>query len=339
MNYALGYAWKLDEIFQNFKSQNLLIDGVSLQRLYGDNHKKRLCYKVFRECVKIIVNDIIDNDVEFQLPTGSRKTSLQMHTYRDEEFKKARKNGKFMEVDFIDSNFIANQLQFYMYGHRNIPKAKQVYVNKELKERITKYTNEGRVYYGKIVKTIKDYYPLIKEKFPLIPDSDLQKILNFGWKSLYLVNTYGGDVLIKDSGFWFYIGVLRNDSLGHFNYYKMKLRNKIRVMYSRKKIPWDGYYYFGLSDERYKEFVNSKKKRGRPRKHYNFGNIVLYKLWEDCSLSESNFRYFFKVPYPIDMGFTFYNENFKTKDAELFLEREPLKFQDILVINNDYELI
>ena len=89
MNYALGYAWKLDEIFMNFKSQNLIIDGVSLQRLYGDNHKKRLCYKVFRECVKLIVNDIIDNDVEFQLPTGSRKTSLQMHTYRDEEFKKA----------------------------------------------------------------------------------------------------------------------------------------------------------------------------------------------------------------------------------------------------------
>jgi len=31
-----------------------------------------------------------------------------MHTYRDEDFKKARKNGKFMEVDFLESNFIAN---------------------------------------------------------------------------------------------------------------------------------------------------------------------------------------------------------------------------------------
>ena len=45
------------------------------------------------------------------------------------------------------------------------------------------------------------------------------------------------------------------------------------------------------------------------------------------------------MPYPIDMGFSFYNENLKTKTAEFFLEREPLKFQDILVFNNDYEFI
>ena len=339
MNYALGYAWKLDEIFENFKSQNLKIDCVSLQRLYGDNHKKRLCYKVFRECVKIIVNDIIDNDVEFQLPTGSRKTSLQMHTYRDEEFKKARKNGKFMEVDFLDSDFSANQLQLYMYGHRNIPKAKQVYVNKELKQKITNYTNQGRVYYGKVRKTIKDYYPAIKDKFPLIPDSDLHRILNFGWKSLYLVNSYGGDVLISGHDFWFYIGVLRNDSLGHFEYYKMKLSNKMRILFNRRKCQWNGYYYFGLSEERYAEFEGSKKKRGRPRKKYNFGNILLYKLWDDCSISEGNLKYFFRVPYPIDMGFTYYNKELITDKAEFILERQPLTFQDILVFNNDYEFI
>jgi hypothetical protein len=81
--------------------------------------------------------------------------------------------------------------------------------------------------------------------------------LNFGWKSLYLVNSYGGDVLIQDHNFWFYIGILRRDSLGHFEYYKLKLRNKIKIMYKRKKIPWDGYYYFGLSEERYAEWKNS----------------------------------------------------------------------------------
>ena len=119
------------------------------------------------------------------------------------------------------------------------------------------------MYYGKHPKTLKDYYDAIQAKFPKIPATDLHKILNFGWKSLYLINSYGGDVLIKDSGFWFYIGELRTDSLAHFEYYKKKLRNKIRVMYNRKKIPWDGYYYFGLSEERYAEYINSKKRRGR----------------------------------------------------------------------------
>ncbi len=339
MRYALGYAWKLNELYQNFNSAALKIDGVSLTRLYGDEHKKKLCYRVFRECVKLIINDIIENDVEFQLPTGSRKTSLLMHTYRDEAFKKARKNGKFKEVDFLNSNFVANQINLYMYGHRKIPKTKLVYLNKDYKDRITQYTNSGRVYYGKIPKTIKDYYQPIKELFPKIPDTDLHKILNFGWRSLYLINSYGGDILIQEPSFWFYIGALSNDSLVHFNYYKTKLRNKIRIMYNRKKIQWDGYYYFGLSEERYTEYLNSKKKKGRPRKNYDFGDILLFKVWDECSLAESNLKYFFKVPYPIDMGFAFYARNFKTKEAEFILEREPLKFKDILTINNDYDFI
>ena len=339
MQYALGYAWKLNELFMNFKSSALKIDGESLRRLYGNEHKKLLCYRVFRECVKLIVDDIIDNDVEFRLPTGSRKTSLLMHTYREEDFKRARQNGKFSEVDFLDSAFTGNQIILYMYGHRNMPKTKQVYVNKELKQRITDYTHQKRVYYGKHPKTLKDYYDAIQAKFPKIPATDLHKILNFGWKSLYLINSYGGDVLIKDSGFWFYIGELRNDSLAHFEYYKKKLRNKMRVMYNRKKIPWDGYYYFGLSEERYAEYVNSKKRRGRPRKYYEFGNVILYKMWDECSIAESGLKYFFKIPYPIDMGFTFYTDNLKTKEAEFILEREPLKFSDILVFNNDYDFI
>jgi hypothetical protein len=33
-----------------------------------------------------------------------------MHTYRDLEFKTARQNGKFDEVDFLDSRFTGNQL-------------------------------------------------------------------------------------------------------------------------------------------------------------------------------------------------------------------------------------
>ena len=47
MQYALGYAWKLNELFMNFKSNALKIDGESLRRLYGNEHKKLLCYRVF----------------------------------------------------------------------------------------------------------------------------------------------------------------------------------------------------------------------------------------------------------------------------------------------------
>ena len=337
--YALGYAWTVDELFMNFKSPNLKIDCISLQRLYGDNHKKQLCYKVFRECCKIIINDIIENDVEFQLPVGSRKTSLFMHTYRETEFEYARKNGKFEEIDFYESNFTANQIQLCMYGHKNIPIKKQVYVGTNLKQKITDYTNSGKVYFRKTIKTIKDYFESVYELFPQIPQQDIRKILNFGWKALYLINSYGGDVLIKDYSFWMYIGFLHSNSLTHFEYYKKKLRNKIRIMFNRKKIQWDGYYYFSVSEEKYQEYINSKKKRGRPRKHFNFGKVNFYKLWDECSLANSGQKYFFKVPYPIDMGFTFTNPDFNSGEAEFILERDTLKFKDILTSTNEYEFI
>jgi hypothetical protein len=86
------------------------------------------------------------------------------------------------------------------------------------------------------IKTIKDYYEELYKKFPEVDKKDIQRILNFGWKSLYLHNSYGGDVLIRDNNFWSYIGILTKDSLKHFIRYITKLCIKIRVLYKRKKI-------------------------------------------------------------------------------------------------------
>ena len=101
------------------------------------------------------------------------------------------------------------------------------------------------------IKTIKDYYKQLKEQFPDVSENDIKKICSFGWKSLYLHNSYGGDVCINDSNFWCYIGHLKKNSLDYYNYYRKKLALKIRVLYKRKKIQWDGYYYFALTDNQY----------------------------------------------------------------------------------------
>jgi hypothetical protein len=63
------------------------------------------------------------------------------------------------------------------------------------------------------VKTIKDYYDIICSKFPNVPKEDIKRILNYGWKSLYLHNSYGGDTFIKGNGLWCYIGNLRKTPL------------------------------------------------------------------------------------------------------------------------------
>lgn len=190
-----------------------------------------------------------------------------------------------------------------------------------------------------IQKTIQDYYEAICKEYPTISESDIKRILQYGWKSLYLHNSYGGDVLIKRLGFWFYCGQLMNDSLKWFEYYKRKMKIKLRVLYKRKHIEWNGYYYFALSEPQYNEYLSQKNKRGRPKKKFTFNKVVLYKIYDECNISESGKVAIFKIPMSLDLGFTAYKEVLTTDKAECILNREPLKFEDILLSVYDYEFI
>lgn len=189
------------------------------------------------------------------------------------------------------------------------------------------------------LKGVKDYYEEMYQLFPDVPKRDIQRILNFGFKSLYLHNSYGGDTLIQDSNFWCYIGKLRKDSIKHFIYYKNKLATKIRILYKRKKIPWDGYYYFALTENQYQNVLNQQKGKGRKRKHFNYGNQILYKILDECKLRYSNRKYIYRVPFISELGYSFYKENYNTGDAELIETRDVQKFKDILVTNYDYETL
>jgi uncharacterized protein (DUF433 family) len=46
------------------------------------------------------------------------------------------------------------------------------------------------------VKTINDYFEILYAKYPNVPKEDIRRILKYGWKSLYLHNSYGGDIFI-----------------------------------------------------------------------------------------------------------------------------------------------
>lgn len=188
-------------------------------------------------------------------------------------------------------------------------------------------------------KTIQDYYENIYKQYPNIPHNDIKRILQYGWKQLYLHSSYGGDVLINQKGFWFYCGKLMNDSVQYFNYYKRKMIVKLRIMYRRKKIQWDGFYYFALTEKQYQQYMELKKKRGRPRKKFTFQKVILYKIYDECNISESNRVAIFRIPIGIDFGLTLYKEELTTDSAELVQVRTPLKFKDILLSNYNYQFI
>lgn len=65
----------------------------------------------------------------------------------------------------------------------------------------------------------------------------------------------------------------------------------------------------------------------------------MYQILDECKIHESNKPYIFRVPYVDIIKMKFYLPKLRTDKAELILQRNPLKFKDILVNDNDYEFL
>ena len=186
--------------------------------------------------------------------------------------------------------------------------------------------------------TINDYIPKLKEMYPELKEQDIRRIVEYGWRMLYMANISGCDTLVTSQKhtFWFYIGTLRKDSVKHFNYYRLKLMHKIRFLYYRLKPNWDGYYYLGITKEEAEPLL---KKKGRKRVHFNFKNKLVFKNKDSSLLYYNNFPYIIRYKALVDLGFKRYYEELNIDNPELVIEKEASTFEDILVINNDYDLV
>lgn len=182
--------------------------------------------------------------------------------------------------------------------------------------------------------TVEKYYPKIKERFPDLRMKQIERIVKFGLRSYYTINLYGGDVLLKSPYFTMYTGKMFKSNLVFYQYWKIKYKIKLRIKYRRSKQEYDGFYYFGLTDELYNEYKSLLKPTGRRRQKFTFKKVYLYKILDECLL-DRRFKHIFKVAYPTDIGFRFFKEELHTKDFEYILRRnkdniiEPVQYEKI----------
>jgi hypothetical protein len=127
---------------QGYKLFNTQMGGTdgTISVVQGD----KIVKKVFRTCLKRVLEDIIDNNVTFELPTGSRKSELHMRRISGEKFSRCRKNGKFQEIDFLQSFFAGYEIELNMYKKGGLKRSKTVYVDPKLKQKIIDNTNNGK---------------------------------------------------------------------------------------------------------------------------------------------------------------------------------------------------
>lgn len=138
IHYATGYGINANELFTRFPVDEIHFNMWSRQ-------KREYAASVWTYSFLVILEDIIENSTTFCLPVKF-DSWIEMKRISGEEFKKARQSGAFQEVDILKSNFCGHNLQF-RFRTPHSEKKKRIYVDHARKNKITKYTNEGRKYY------------------------------------------------------------------------------------------------------------------------------------------------------------------------------------------------
>ena len=143
----MGHAFTGKDLFDNFPVRKLKMSKEQCVDIYSDGNKRDLAESIFLDSVQLVIDDIIDNNVHFKLP-GIGRTQAYIHADRTEgkAFKKAFKNGKWNDVDFLMSNFSGYQLVLNMLSEKRLPRKKLIYLSSEDKQRLTDHTNAGKQY-------------------------------------------------------------------------------------------------------------------------------------------------------------------------------------------------
>ena len=91
-NFAMGHTFSAKDLFHNFPIEKLKMDYDTVKKIYSDGDKRSLSASIFTKGMQLIIEDIIENNVHFLLPTlGSNESYLYMKKTSGKDFKNAFK--------------------------------------------------------------------------------------------------------------------------------------------------------------------------------------------------------------------------------------------------------
>lgn len=131
-NIAHGHAFRPHDLFLNFDRRKLKS---------RDKNRDEKIPKVFTKSMQLIIEDIINNNVQFKFP-GQKTGTLEVMRVSGDKFKRAYKKGKFRYVDFLETNFCGYDIAIrYPNGHYKVG-----YVQGDYRRHFHDLINSGKQY-------------------------------------------------------------------------------------------------------------------------------------------------------------------------------------------------
>lgn len=277
----------------------------------------------FRYCMGLILNRVIDERVRFKIPVNS-EAYIDFEIVEGDKFINHRQNGRFSEIDFIESDFTGYALNYYFKTkayQKNIP----IYLGGELKKKFLTGINSGIKYYTIKDITINDFIDDVHQKFNLLTKAEIKRLLLHGFRRMHSAIKYGCAISIvstRNINCYAYIGKLTLIPDKQIKEYSLRRDRKLRRIEGWKQTPFDGYYYIGLNETGLDNWIKENK---TSRSISKFTNIIPRKIKEELYY-KSKHIYIFRFKRKTFKGWSFWADELKVRDLEYLGE----------VINNKF---
>lgn len=277
----------------------------------------------FKYCFGLVLNRIIDERVRFKIPF-SVNGYIDFEIVSGDKFTKQRQNGRFQEVDFIESDFTGYALRYY-FDTKAYQRSYQIYLGGELKRKFLEGINSGIKYHTIKDITINDFIDAVHEKFSDLTKVEIKRLLILGFRRLHSAMRFGCAITITTTKFincYAYIGELSLDPEKQIKQYSQRKDKKLRKIEMWRKSKFDGYYYIGLNPTAFEEWVSLNKVS---RRLVKFPNIMIRKIKEELYYRHKH-MYIFRIPMKKYKGWIFWAENPTFRDIEFLGESLDFKF-------------
>lgn len=280
----------------------------------------------FKYCFKIIIETILEQKVRFKLPV-SMEAYLDFEIVSGDMFEIQRQNGRFQNIDFIQSDFTGYVLKYYFKG-KSYLRSYPIYLGGELKELFLNKINSGEKFYTIKDITIHDVIDKVFDKFTNLSKQEIKKLLSVGFKRMHSCMLYGCAITINSTKFgncYAYIGEIHFTKSIQLKEYYIRRDKKLRKVEWWKKNKFDGFYYIALTGPAFSSWLSDNK---NSRILVTFNNVMPRKLKEEL-FYRYRYSYIFKIKIKKYKGMNFWSKKLTTRDVEYIGKVEDYKFTEM----------
>ena len=277
----------------------------------------------FKYCLGLIFNRILDEKVRFKIP-GRNDAYIDFEIVSGEKFETQRQNGRFSEIDFIESDFTGYFLTYY-FQTKAYQKAMPIYIGGELKKKFLEGINSGVKYYTSKDITIHDFIEEVHSKFDKLTESEIKKLLLHGFRRMHSAIKFGCAISInskRNINCLAYIGKLTLTPEVQIKEYSIRRDRKLRKIEGWKKTPFDGYYYIGLNPTGFEKWLQENK---TSRTLVKFSNVIPRKIQKELYYKAKHLH-IFRYKRKTFKGWSFWADELEIRDLEYLGEAYEHKF-------------